>query len=557
MGLFSKKKYADTIFIHGTVETMDPDFPEAEAIAVKDGTVLALGDEEDVRAFENRDTETVDLEGACVVPGFFTMDSTLIREAYASFARPLDPSQDGEAVLSALRSCVAENPESGLYLAFGYRDGLSFGGSPRVLLDGISPGVPMLVLSMSGLSAIANSAALTLAHKTLEEELRAIAGAGEVRLVPQGRSSAADAVLRTKTDEGIDLEGEAEDDRSDGLLRDDLSEAARNGNPWFLFRDILPGHQYFERDEANVPTGLLVGPSTISQFLNLLGAIDETELAKAVVDASIAYAKRGYTTLLDSGSPDAFVRGFMSTAAMLIENGLPLQRNVVTTLVPQETDTYLALQRMAQKETLCVECADFLSAAGLRFEIRSADGEPSLSSAFLEEFATRALDHGFDVLATADGLPAADAALEGLGAAREKARKGRLVVRLSGISAGEEETLRDAFDTAEIPVIGEPKTPAQILSVLTGRPRHLLHAFENAGRIAVGEPADFAVLARSPFENADEEGNGAEDPREIPVLFTVLSGFVVSTDPAEYELPEGEEFEAFEEFERFESLEEE
>ncbi|MBR5741369.1 MAG: hypothetical protein IKX91_02330, partial [Firmicutes bacterium] len=199
-------------------------------------------------------------------------------------------------------------------------------------------------------------------------------------------------------------------------------------NPWFLFRDILPGFQYFGRDGNGVPTGRLEGPSTVSQFMNLLGAFDETALAKAVVNASIGYAKKGYTTLLDGGAPDYLVRGFMSVATDLLQNGLALQRNIVTTLVPGETDAYLAIQRMAQKETLCVECADLLSAAAVRFDVRSGEaGRPSgedgdadeelsagatLSPAFLEDYATRSLDHGFDVLAVCDGYPAANAALE-------------------------------------------------------------------------------------------------------------------------------------------------
>ena len=553
MGLFSRKQYADTIFVNGTVETLDPDFPDASAIAVKDGAVLALGDEDDVEAFRGRDTETVDLEGGCAVPGFFTMDGTLIRDAYGAVALPLSEKDSADEILSALHRYVSTHRGDPAHVAFGYSDALSFGDSPRELLDGIAPRTPLVCLSASGSSAVVNTAALNAAHESLFEELKAMEAAGEVRLVPQGRSSAADAVLRTKTEEGIDLDGEYDDETDPneagfeaGTVTEDDLEAARAANPWFLFRDILPGYQYFGRDENNVPTGLLEGPSTVSQFLNILGLFDDSRVSEGIVSASIAYAKKGYTAILDSGAPDYFVRGFMSTATDLLQSGLALQRNIVTAYVPKETDPYLALQRMAQRETLCVECADLLSASSVRFAIDSdADGASTLSPDFLADYATRSLDHGFDVLAIANGLPAARAALDGLSRAREASRKGKAVVRLSGLAPDEETELRDAFDTAEIPVIGEPKTPAQILSVLTGRSRHLLRAFEDGGRIAVGAPADFAVLARSPFEHADEDGNGAEDPREIPVLFTVLAGSVVSTDPADYETASFDEFGEF------------
>ncbi|MBR5742127.1 MAG: hypothetical protein IKX91_06170, partial [Firmicutes bacterium] len=71
------------------------------------------------------------------------------------------------------------------------------------------------------------------------------------------------------------------------------------------------------------------------------------------------------------------------------------------------------------------------------------------------------------------------------------------------------------------------------------RSRHLLRAYENAGWIAVGGNADFAVLSRSPFGETEET---SEDPRKIPVLYTVLAGRIVSTDPADYEFLSFDEF---------------
>ena len=43
--------------------------PDASAVALKDGIIVAIGSETDVEAFRGTNTEVIDLEGAYVVPG--------------------------------------------------------------------------------------------------------------------------------------------------------------------------------------------------------------------------------------------------------------------------------------------------------------------------------------------------------------------------------------------------------------------------------------------------------------------------------------------------------
>ncbi|MEZ0491141.1 amidohydrolase [Kineococcus sp. TBRC 1896] len=57
------------IVVADTVHTLDPARPRAQAVAVTDGTVTAVGDRADVAGWRGKGTEVVDLGGATLTPG--------------------------------------------------------------------------------------------------------------------------------------------------------------------------------------------------------------------------------------------------------------------------------------------------------------------------------------------------------------------------------------------------------------------------------------------------------------------------------------------------------
>jgi predicted amidohydrolase YtcJ len=61
---------ADTIYTNGEVITVNDAQPSAEAVAVKDGKILAVGARDDVMRYQGPSTEVVDLKGRTMVPGF-------------------------------------------------------------------------------------------------------------------------------------------------------------------------------------------------------------------------------------------------------------------------------------------------------------------------------------------------------------------------------------------------------------------------------------------------------------------------------------------------------
>src|SRR5262245_30590847 len=61
---------ADTIYTNGEVITVNDAQPSAEAVAVKDGKILAVGARDAVMRYQGPSTEVVDLKGRTMVPGF-------------------------------------------------------------------------------------------------------------------------------------------------------------------------------------------------------------------------------------------------------------------------------------------------------------------------------------------------------------------------------------------------------------------------------------------------------------------------------------------------------
>jgi len=67
------------ILVNGRITTLDRANPEAEAVAIADGTFLAVGGEREIRALAGPQTQIVDLGGRRVVPGLDDSHTHLIR----------------------------------------------------------------------------------------------------------------------------------------------------------------------------------------------------------------------------------------------------------------------------------------------------------------------------------------------------------------------------------------------------------------------------------------------------------------------------------------------
>ncbi|MEE8161143.1 MAG: amidohydrolase family protein, partial [Acidobacteriota bacterium] len=60
----------DVIFVNGKIVTVNQDFDVVEALAVKEGRIIALGKSDQIRGLASPATRVVDLGGKTVLPGF-------------------------------------------------------------------------------------------------------------------------------------------------------------------------------------------------------------------------------------------------------------------------------------------------------------------------------------------------------------------------------------------------------------------------------------------------------------------------------------------------------
>src|SRR5947209_11980090 len=80
---------ADLLIHHARVVTVDEKFRIFEAIAVKDGRVLALGDDETIIKLRGPKTDVIDADGNSVLPGLYDGHVHPVSAALSELRAPL------------------------------------------------------------------------------------------------------------------------------------------------------------------------------------------------------------------------------------------------------------------------------------------------------------------------------------------------------------------------------------------------------------------------------------------------------------------------------------
>src|SRR5216683_4925403 len=70
---------ADTVLVNGKILTVDNQFSTREAIAVRDGKIVVVGSDVDVRKLAGPKTRVIDLQGRTVIPGLIDSHMHAIR----------------------------------------------------------------------------------------------------------------------------------------------------------------------------------------------------------------------------------------------------------------------------------------------------------------------------------------------------------------------------------------------------------------------------------------------------------------------------------------------
>ena len=163
------------LFFNGTVVTMDPAQPEASAMLVKRGEIVALGEVNVLRQQVSRDVQVIDLEGGTLMPGFIDAHGHFPGEGLSAVAvdansPPIGDLYSIDTLLERLRLLAQRRPEGPL-LAYGFDD-TTIGEQrypTRDELDTVSDSRPVMVMHISGHLGVLNSAGL--AAMSIPEEV--------------------------------------------------------------------------------------------------------------------------------------------------------------------------------------------------------------------------------------------------------------------------------------------------------------------------------------------------------------------------------------------------
>jgi predicted amidohydrolase YtcJ len=166
---------AETIFHKGHIVTVDPKQPEVEALAIAQGKIIAVGDEETVMQRRGAGTKVIDLLGKTLMPGFVEPHTHVIGTAFnintdlmknlSSFTVPMHPGTI-EQIQKKLKLALRGVPEGGWLLASGIDPSRStpfMASLDAKTLDAVSTEVPIFVVNQSGHIAYVNSKAIEAA----------------------------------------------------------------------------------------------------------------------------------------------------------------------------------------------------------------------------------------------------------------------------------------------------------------------------------------------------------------------------------------------------------
>lgn len=110
---------ADLIVVNGRVLTMDEANPEAEAVAIKGGVLVAVGDRASVEALKGAGTEVIDAGGATVLPGFIEAHMHLFSGAAELAHLQLGGVHGFDALRSAIQAYAQGRPQAKMLVAQG------------------------------------------------------------------------------------------------------------------------------------------------------------------------------------------------------------------------------------------------------------------------------------------------------------------------------------------------------------------------------------------------------------------------------------------------------
>ncbi|MDE2460052.1 MAG: amidohydrolase [Gammaproteobacteria bacterium] len=165
---------ADLVLRGGTIETLNPTQPEVQALAVRDGKILAVGSDTAIARYIGKQTRVLDLHGAFVTPGFIEGHGHLLQTGESLMQLNVGNAPSWDAIVAMVKAAVTQAKPGQWIVGQGWQQTKwnkvpepNVGGLPLpTSLDAVSPDNPVILLHASRHAIYANAAALKAAGIT-------------------------------------------------------------------------------------------------------------------------------------------------------------------------------------------------------------------------------------------------------------------------------------------------------------------------------------------------------------------------------------------------------
>lgn len=158
---------ADFVLVNANIYTVDDHFSTAEALAVKDGKILALGTTASIKA-NYEATEIIDAKGAFVYPGFIDAHAHFLGYGQSLFSVNLFNSKSWDEAVERIAKFAGENKQQEWITGRGWDQNLWPGKQfpTNEKLNALFPDKPAVFSRVDGHALVANNKALEIAGIT-------------------------------------------------------------------------------------------------------------------------------------------------------------------------------------------------------------------------------------------------------------------------------------------------------------------------------------------------------------------------------------------------------
>ena len=157
-------KKVDTLVVNGVIYTVDSSFSTAQAMAIKDGIVVATGTDAEILAAYTA-PEKIDAKGQAVYPGFIDAHAHFVGYGKSLFQVDLFGTTSWEEAVERVKVFAAAHPELAWIEGRGW-DQNKWPGKKyptNALLNTLFPNTPVVLQRVDGHAAIANQKAFDIA----------------------------------------------------------------------------------------------------------------------------------------------------------------------------------------------------------------------------------------------------------------------------------------------------------------------------------------------------------------------------------------------------------